>query len=287
MGDGIAEDVITELSRFHSLFVTARGSSFSFKGQSHNTRQIAVELGVRYVLEGSVRTHGSRIRVTSQLIDAENQRQIWSDRFDCETDDIFNLQDEITGNIVRLIEPTISRYERERVRLRAPNRLDAWSLFQKGMSLYYGSTAGDFDRALQFFKESIRADPYFAAAHAMCADTFFRQALHGKPDRREELLAEGLKEAEESVRLDPHDARSHYALGRVKTLQLQFDAAITAIDKALELNPNFAMALFAQGYALIRHDPAKALEYFDRAARLQPSRSAIFRLHEYAVAGFD
>ena len=270
-GDGIAEDVITELSRFHSLFVIARGSSFSFKGRSLDTREIARELGVRYILEGSVRAHGPRIRINAQLIDADSGHHVWSERYDRETEDIFALQDEITGSIVSIIEPAIGGRERERARVGGRDRLDAWAMYQRGMTHYYRTTREDFEEALSLFSKAVSIDPNFASAHAMRADTMFRQCLHFMPEKKDELVAAGLAAAETAVRLDPLDANCHFALGRIRVLRSEFDTAIVAIDRALELNPNFAMAHFGRGWALLRNKPEEALECFDKARRLSPN----------------
>jgi len=275
-GDGIAEDIITELSRFRSLFVIARGSSFSFKGQLIDTRRIAGELGVRYVLEGSVRVHGRRVRINAQLIDAENGHHVWSERYDRDSEDILTLQDQITRSIAGIIEPAIGVRERERMRLQGARQLDAWALFQSGLAHYYSHTKKDLDDAAAFFTMATEADPNFAAAHAMLADSLVRSWIYFRREDRSEVLASAQISAETAMRLDPHDARGPLTLGRVHTLLGNDDAAITLVNRALELNPNQAMAHYARGFILVNSEPSQerleeSLHAFDQAVRLSPN----------------
>ena len=167
--DGIAEDVITALSRFRSLFVIARNSSFSYKGTSPDIRTVARELGVRYVVEGSVRKAGNRVRITAQLIDATSGNHLWADRFDGSLDDVFDLQDQITEQIVVAVEPEIQARERERARRKPPESLDAWEFVQRGLSHFYRVNETDRTEAIRLFREAIALDPEFAAAHAYLA----------------------------------------------------------------------------------------------------------------------
>lgn len=276
LSDGIAEDIITELSRFRSLFVIARGSSFSFKGRSIDTREIASRLNVRYILEGSLRAHGSRMRVTAQLIDAESGHHIWSERYDRETENIFAVQDDITRNIVGIIEPVIAIRERERVRLRGSKQLDAWAQYQSGLAHYYMHERTELDRAIACFSDAISADPNFAAAYAMRANAQIRKWIYFKPQEREELLAAAREAAETAIRLDSQDARGPLTLGRVQTLLGNSSAALALVDRALELNPNLAMAHYAKGFVLVNCEPSEerleeSIRAFDQAVRLSPN----------------
>ncbi len=167
--DGVAEDVTTALSRFRSLFVIARNSSFTYKGSAVDITKVARELGVRYVVEGSVRKAGTRVRITAQLIDAAGGNHLWADRFDGSLDDVFDLQDRITEQIVIAVEPEISAHERERARRKRPESLVAWELVQRGLSHFYRVNKTDHDEAIRLFQEAIALDPEFAAAHAHLA----------------------------------------------------------------------------------------------------------------------
>ncbi|MEE8143915.1 MAG: adenylate/guanylate cyclase domain-containing protein, partial [Kiloniellales bacterium] len=177
--DGIAEDVITALSRFRSLFVIARNSSFSYKGAAVDITQVARELGVRYVVEGSVRKAGNRVRITAQLIDATSGNHLWADRFDGSLDDVFDLQDQITEQIVVVVEPEIGARERERARRKPPENLDAWELLQRGLSHFHHINKADHAEAMRLFREAIALDPEFAAAHAYLAFALSTSVLYG------------------------------------------------------------------------------------------------------------
>ncbi len=167
--DGIAEDVITALSRFRSLFVIARGSTFTYKGSAGDVTLVGRELGVRYVVEGSVRKAGNRVRITAQLIDAASGKHLWAERFDGALDDVFDLQDQITERIVVAVEPEIGARERERAKCKPPGSLDAWECLQRGLSHFYRANKTDFAEAVQLFCEAVALNPEFATAHAYLA----------------------------------------------------------------------------------------------------------------------
>ena len=164
--DGMTEDIITALSRYRSLFVIARNSTFAYKGQSPDLRQVSTELGVRYVLEGSIRKAGQRIRVTAQLIEGTSGAHIWAERYDRQLDDIFELQDEITETISAAIEPELGNFERSRLLRKAPESLDAWESHQRGMWHLWRATSDDLDRAIAFFEQALELHPDYAPALA-------------------------------------------------------------------------------------------------------------------------
>ncbi len=168
--DGMTEDIITGLSRFRSLFVTARNSGFGYKGRSLDVRAVARDLGVRYVLEGSVRRGGERIRITGQLIDAETGNHLWAERYDRKLEDIFAVQDEVTEAIIAAIAPEIGDVERERAQRKAPGNLDAWGLHQRGLAAFYSSTEEGLRSAIEQFDRVNEVDPAFAPAFAMTAE---------------------------------------------------------------------------------------------------------------------
>ena len=167
--DGMAEDIITELSRSRSLFVIARNSSFTYKGRAVDVKQVARELGVRYVVEGSVRRSGGRVRVTAQLIDAETGNHIWAERYDRDVEEVFAVQDEITTAVANAVLPAVSGLEQRRALRKPPENLGAWEAYQRGLWHMGKFTATDNLRAQQFFDRAIALDPTFSAAHAAYA----------------------------------------------------------------------------------------------------------------------
>ena len=175
--DGITEDIITELSRFRSLFVIARNSSFHYKGQSPKVQDVGRELGVQYVVEGSVRKAGNRARITAQLVEAASGNHLWAERYDRDLDDIFAVQDEVTNAIVTAIEPTLGSAERDRARRKPTGRLDAWESYQRGLWHTYRNTAADNTEAQVFFRRAIELDPDFAPAHAGLAHAIYLSVL--------------------------------------------------------------------------------------------------------------
>jgi len=263
--DGIAEEIITSLSRFRSLFVIARNSSFSFKGSSIDVRRIARDLGVRYVVEGSVRKSGSRVRISAQLIDATSGSHLWADRFDGSLDDVFDLQDEITEKIVVAVEPEIQARERERARRKPPESLDAWELLQRGLFHFYHINETDHAKAISLFKQAIALDPEFAAAHAHLA-----YAIWGS--RTAESLASARASAQRAVSLDPNEPMAHFALGRVHVFSGEPEMAIAEMQTAIAINPNDALAHYGlgQAYWYGAGEVERALPHFDTALRLSP-----------------
>jgi TolB-like protein/DNA-binding SARP family transcriptional activator len=280
LSDGIAEDIITELSRFRSLFVIARGSSFSFKGQSIDPREIASRLAVRYILEGSVRTHGSHTRVSAKLIDAETGRHIWADRYDRKLEDIFAIQDEITNRIVATIEPEISEVERVRAQRRPPRNTDIWNLHQRGLAGYYTTVADQLEAAIKIFDRINFLDPMFPPAFALAADARLRLMLHFRASEKERFISEAQEKSQSAIALDPRDPICLWSAGRVNIYLGQHDLAISQIEEALSYNLSYAMAHYALGFALRRRCRAEeAIVSFDRAIRLSP--------HDPYVAGFQ
>jgi TolB-like protein/Tfp pilus assembly protein PilF len=248
--DGITEDVITELSKYRWFFVIARNSSFTYKGTSVDAKRAARELGVRYVLEGSVRKHGDRIRITAQLIDAETGNHIWAEHYDRDLADLFAVQDEITEQIVTSIEPELGTAERERARRTRPEYLSAWERYQRGLWHHYRRTKVDELEAGRLFRAAIDLDPGFVLAHAALAEHYRRLIFHGWSTEPEETRRHALRSARLAVGADDRDAYAHLALGRILTMEGDRDAAIAELHEALELNPNLAHGHFALGYAL-------------------------------------
>jgi len=269
--DGIAEDVITALSRFRSLFVIARNSTFTYKGAAVDVMQVARELGVRYVVEGSVRKAANKVRVTAQLIDGTTGNHVWAERYDRVLDDIFALQDEMTETIVGRIDSEVGANERDRAWSKPPANLDAWELYQRGLWHLYKTTKEDNKEARNMFNKAIERDPKFALAHAGIAYTCFNEVQYIYGCDPAEQLAQGLAAGEHAVVLDDKDGFAHYTLGRVLHLAGQSERAIAELEKAVAHNPNFAHGHYGLGLALNRYGrAADGIPMLDRAMRLSP-----------------
>jgi adenylate cyclase len=269
--DGISEDIITELSKFHSLFVIARNSSFAFKGRSVDVKEVSTKLGVRYVVEGSVRRAGNRVRITAQLIDAVEDKHIWAERYDRDLEDIFAVQDEVTQAIVSTIEPRLASTERQRARRKPTESLGAWECYQRALWHLYRYTAEDNARALDFLRRAIDLDPTFASAHAGLAFALYYHIILGFSEDRDGDLARAFDAGKTAVMLDDSDPFAHVALGRVHTARGEHDMAIAACDRAIALNPNYAAAHFGRAHSLWHTGRAEeAIASHDEAMRLSP-----------------
>jgi TolB-like protein len=239
--DGIVEEIITALSRIRWLFVIAHNSSFTYKGRTVDEKQVGRELGVRYVVEGSVRRSESRIRITGQLVDASTGTHLWADRFEGRLDDIFDLQDQIATSIVGAIASQLERAEIERARRKPTGSLSAYDTYLRAMPHLHRGTREAIDEALPLFYKAIQLDSEFASAHAMAAWCHFWKKTNGWMTDREQEIAEGVRLARLAVELGKDDAvaltRGGHALAH---LAGEVEGAIALIDKALVLNPNLA-----------------------------------------------
>ena len=270
--DGIAEDVITVLSRFRSLFVIARNSSFSYKGTSPGITQVARDLGVRYVVEGSVRKAGNRVRITAQLIDAISGNHLWADRFDGSLDNVFDLQDQITEQIVVAVEPEIQASERVRARRKPPESLDAWELLQRGLSHYYRVNETDRAEAIRLFNEAVALDPEFAAAHAHLAYTLWCSVILGHVGDTAKTVASARAAAEQAVSLDPNEPVAHFTLGRLHLFANEIEMAVREMQTTIAINSNLALGYYGLGFVYWygAGQAEQALPHFDAAVRLSP-----------------
>ena len=269
--DGICEDIITELSKYRSLFVTARNSSFSFKGQALEIKEIGQKLGVRYVVEGSVRRAGDRVRITAQLIDAPADNHLWAERYDRDLEDIFAVQDEVTHAVVTAIAPTLSSAERERARRKPAESLDAWETYQRGMWHVYRNVAEDNVEAQSCFKRAMELDPNFAPAHAALAYALFFAVLHAFGGEPQTLLVAAAAAAERAIVIDPDDPFGYDMSARPRLMSGDYDGSIASSRKALALNPNLASAHFCLGWALAYSGRAEeGIQELDEAIRLSP-----------------
>jgi adenylate cyclase len=289
--DGITEDIITALSGFGSIFVIARNSSFAFKGHEKDIKQIGNELGIRYVLEGSVRRSTSRFRITAQLIEVEGGNHLWAQRYDRVLEDVFELQDEITGTIVAAIEPELENAERERARAKSPENLDAWESYQRGMWHTYKLNREDAEAAVICFRQALAGAPNYAPALTGLAYLTFQKVIFNfepqEPKEREQLLAQGIREATAAVQADDRSSFARYVLGRLLALDGDFENAIEQLELAISLNPNSALAHHGLGAALATGGrPAESLAEFEAAARLSPLdlyRWAFSTMHSFAL----
>jgi TolB-like protein/class 3 adenylate cyclase len=270
--DGMVEEIITALSRIRWLFVIARNSSFTYKGQAVDVKQVGRELGVRYVLEGSVRKGGNRVRITAQLIDATNGAHIWADRFDGAFDDIFELQDEVASSVAGVIEPALQAAEIERARRKRPDSLDAYDLYLRALAELRRPTAEASIRALTLLRQAIAIDPGYAAAMAEAAFCFQRRQIYQWATDEEAEVTEGTNLARAAIATARDDARvlttASFALWN---LNADAEAAVRTLDRAVEINPNLAIAWGYSG--LVRAyagDSEVAIECCARAMRLSP-----------------
>jgi len=249
--DGMVEEIITALSRYPSLFVIARNSSFTYKGGSVDVKQVGRELGVRYVLEGSLRKVSNRIRVTAQLVEAESGKHVWADRYDRELADLFAVQDEIADAVTIAIAPAIADAERKRAMRRPPGSLDAWAAYQRGMWHLGRGNADDNVLAQRFFSQAIDLDPNFAGSYAGLAETYTMAAtqFHTCTLADVEKLQE--RAARRAVALDPGDAYARVLFGVIFLLRGDHDAALAEVERALALTPNLADAHATKGVSLI------------------------------------
>jgi adenylate cyclase len=282
--DGVVEDIITALSRIRSFFVIARNSAFTYKGRSVDIRQVGRDLGVRYVVEGSVRRAGDRVRLTSQLIEAATGTHLWADRFDGSLADIFDFQDRITEGVVAAIEPSLRQAEIERARRKRPNSLDAYDLHLRAMPLAYANTPDAGNEALALLTEALKLDPSYAAAQAHAAWCYEQRYQRG--GRNPEDKREAVRHARSVIASTTDDALALAISGFiVGMLTLDYAAAVGAADRALALNGNSALVL---GFATMteanagQHD--KALEHGMRAIRLSPLDPMNY--HPYLGMGF-
>jgi adenylate cyclase len=271
LADGIAEDVITALSRYPSLFVIARNSCFTYKGRAVDVKQVGRDLGVRYVLEGSVRKAGNRIRVTAQLVEAQTGNHVWAERYDRDLADIFAVQDEITEAATIAVAPAIADAERQRAMRRAPENLDVWAAYQRGLWHLTKATPDDDGIAQDLFRHSINLDPTFAGSYSALALVQLQSAaIYQKLDPGEaQSSAEAL--ARRAVALDGADAQARSCLGWALQARGELEGALVEIERALAMSPNLAAAHGHRGATLIFSGrPKEGLAALETCIRLDP-----------------
>jgi adenylate cyclase len=287
VADGIAEDIITALSRCPWLLVIGRNSSFTYKGRAVDLKQVGRELGARYVLEGGVQSAGERLRITTQLVDTETGAHIWANRYDRDFDEIFAVQDEITESVTIAIAPAVADAEQRRAMRKPTESIDAWTAFQRGIWHLHKFNPGDNARAQTFFQQTIDLDPTFAAAycglawaHTQAATVFQTYSLTEAQNSAEAL-------ARRAIALDPAGAEGHSTLGFVLWLRGDSEGAVAEARQALAISPNLAFAHAVLGAALIfSGQPRDGIVAFQTAIRLDPHQSMLPSRLMHMAMGF-
>ncbi|CCV15042.1 adenylate/guanylate cyclase domain-containing protein [Mesorhizobium sp. STM 4661] len=290
--DGVTEDIITGLSRFRSLFVVARNSSFAFRGKPTSLAEIGRQLGVAYLLEGSIRRAGERVRVTAQLLEADTGMHIWADRYDRGLEDIFAVQEEVARTIVSTLVGRIQDASLQKSLRRPPASLAAYDCLLRGLAHFRGFGEDDNRKAYEMFERAVALDPQYALAHANLVNASL--ALHGSAATPPEVLDAAFATASHALELDPQESSCHRVLALIWLYRRDYDAAEYHYRRALELNPNDADRLMGLGYLLaLRGKLEEALGWMQEAMRLNPFQPiwygvrlgiALYSLKRYAEA---
>jgi TolB-like protein len=278
--DGVVEEIITALSRVRWLFVIARNSSFTYKCRDVDLKQVGQELGVGYVLEGSLRKAGDRIRITGQLIEASTGAHLWSERFEGTLDDIFELQDQIATSVVGAIAPQVELAEIERAKRNPTRCATAYDCYLRGLAHLHRGTRDSMDEALTLFHKTIEIDRESASAHGMAAWCYFWRKVNGWMIDRDKEATEGLRLAQRAIELGRDDAvaltRGGHALAHFTG---DLDSGIALLDRAAFLNPNLASAWFLGGFLSTWNGECEgAIGHFERAMRLSPVDPELYRM---------
>ena len=270
--DGIVEEIITALSRFRQLFVIARNSSFIYKGRAVDVKHVGRELGVRYVMEGSVRKAGNRVRITGQLIDVSTGAHLWADRFDGALEDVFDLQDQVTASVVGAIAPRLEQAEIERSKNKPTESLDAYDYYLRGMAALHRWTREGNDEALSMFRQAIELDAGFSSAYGMAARCYSQRKVSGWFVDRKKEIAEADWFARRAAELGRGDANALSAAGIAFGYVLgDLDEGAAVTDRAIDLNPNLAWGWLWSGWIRVwMGEPELALQHVERAMRLSP-----------------
>jgi adenylate cyclase len=270
--DGMVEEIITALSRIRWLFVIARNSSFTYKGQSVDVKQVGRELGVRYVLEGSVRKAGNRVRITGQLIETATSTHIWADRLDGTLDDIFELQDQVANGVVSAIEPRLRLAEIERASRKPAESLTAYDLYLRALALSHQFTPESLDEAIAVSRRAMEIDPSYAPAVALFLFCFAWRQDFGWAELRGPHIDEAVRLAKRTLASKSDDPDVLFTIGQcLAYFAREHAAGVALIERSLTLNPNCAQAWVASGYVnLFRNRPGPAIDALQRASRLSP-----------------
>ncbi len=282
--DGITEDIITALSKYRSLAVIARNSSFAFKGAGGDVRQVGLTFGSEYLVEGSVRKIGQRIRITTQLVETESGRQLWAERYDRDLQDLFALQDEITTTIAARIEPEVSAAERLRVERKAVPALHAWDMFRLGTKHFYKSTAADNLEAQRLFRRAIELDPNLADAYGYLSYAIVLSMMYFEAEPNEARLTEAIAIGRKGVELDDQDGLIRFMYGRALLAGKAYGDALAELETAVELNPCLAVSYCGLGDSLAYEGRiSEAIPYFQRAIELSPYDPLRWAFYSYGA----
>lgn len=284
--DGISEDIITDLSKFSWLTVIARNSSFSFKGQSVDLRTVAKELNVHYVLEGSVRKAGNRVRITAQLIDASDGSHIWADRFDRQLDDIFELQDEITLSIVTAIAPELENFETRRALDKRAENLQVWDYVLRARHASMTAAKTGYEQCQEFLRLALAQEPNNVAALSQLSISESLAVFSGWAEDNNKVLARANEYARTAMSVDSNDAEALLALGTVELFSNNHADAIGLLRRALAQNSNNAWSQYTLGLALMWNgEPEAAIDAFEKNLRVNPRDKNIV-MFAYTALGF-
>ena len=281
--DGMVEDIITALSRFNQLFVIARNSSFTYKGRAVDVRQVAKELGVRFVLEGSVRRAGNKVRITGQLIDAATGAHLWADRFDGALEDVFDLQDKITASVVGAIEPTLRKVEIERARRRPVENLDAYDLYLRALPHVYAFRPDENLAGLELLRKAIDLDPAYAPALAYAAWCLEQRIVRGWPPAGDDDRERAIALARRAVAAGSEDAMALVAAGFVLVMVARdYDTGLDAVRRALKLNPGSGfVALLASAALAFGSNRGRCADACRTGHGAQPAGSRLLHVSEH------
>ena len=278
--DGITEDIITELSRFRELFVISRNSSFKFKGRAVEVQKFARELGVQYVVEGSVRKSGRRVRITVQLIDAETDRHLWAERYDRDLEDIFAIQDEVTTAIVATLPGRVEAAARDRAARTTTDNMAAYECVLTGKVLHHRSTREDNAKALRLLERAIQLDPNYAHAHAWRACVLGQTWVYNWCESRPATQVQIVEALNAALALDDNDSDVHRILAAINLIQDKHDQAVYHQRRALSLNPNDDLVVVQQGEMLTwLGEPEEGIDWIKKAMRLNPYHPERFWSH--------
>ena len=288
--DGISEDIITDLSKLSELHVIARNSTFTYKGKPVDVKQVGRDLGVRYVLEGSVRKAGNRVRVTGQLIDAASGAHIWADRFDRDLTDIFAVQDELTQEIIAALKIKLSAPEKARVASGGTKNVDAHDFFLRGRELVIGNKRDRemFAQANVYLRRAIKLDPNYAGPYAALAWAYIMDYQNRWSDSPETSLDQAERLIDKAIAKDDNDPFVHYVAALLGLWKKDYERWAHEADRALSLNPNYGHAHLARGLVHVYSgEPVKGIPYIERAIRLDPAQQQYrhFLGTAYLVAG--
>jgi TolB-like protein/Flp pilus assembly protein TadD len=269
--DGVTEDIIAALSKHRSLLVIARNSTFAFKGHNRDVRQVGIDLGADYLVEGSVRKIGKRIRVTAQLVETEGGGHIWADRYDRNIEDMFSMQDDITAAIAARVEPEIGTAERVRSEHKPPQTLHAWDFFRLGTMHFYKSTIEHNREAQRLLRRAIELDPGLAQAYGFLAYALVLSMVYFDAEPTEELLTEAVTIGRKGVELDEQDALVRFMYGRALLARKDYADALAELASAIDLNPNLAVVYCGLGDSLAYEGRfGEAIPHFERAINISP-----------------